>query len=242
MAAAEKIRDISTGRAGTTLHSLARRRPRLNGAVRRTHFKSIPRDFGEIREDWGSRLGRRTISSLEGKIVCAFTVWATSSATVSGSRMRWVCCAGKLALKACICRLHWPTEGYNLPAINRSLRMGNCLSAALDETNQYGLSDERIRTGVNKFSAKWPNAAPEALLAVFPSRPEPRLHAVPSVLADIGCCNSIPTQLTPFRFFHAIPPPAINADDVQTLRVNATPSRSSVTGADARASVLPLPT
>lgn len=89
----------------------------------------------------------------------------------------------KLALKGVKFVGYWPTEGYEFTSNKPVIADGQLfVGLALDETNQYDLSDERIRTGVNKFSAKWPNTTPETLLAVLPSRRN-RVYAVPSVLA-----------------------------------------------------------
>lgn len=89
----------------------------------------------------------------------------------------------KLALKGVKFVGYWPTEGYEFTSNKPVIADGQLfVGLALDETNQYDLSDERIQTGVNKFSAKWPNTTPETLLAVLPSRRN-RVYAVPLVLA-----------------------------------------------------------
>lgn len=179
--AAEKIRDI-LGPELVTLHNLKDDAPALMEQYD-VLILGIPTwDFGEIQEDWEAVWEQLDDLNLEGKIVALYGM---------GDQLgygEWFLDAlgmlhDKLALKGVNLSATGPQKATNLPAINRSLRMGNCLSAWRWMKRTSTISAMSVyRPGVNKFSAKWPNTTPEALLAVFPSRRN-RVYAVPSVLA-----------------------------------------------------------
>ncbi|VEA32518.1 flavodoxin FldB [Salmonella enterica subsp. enterica] len=90
----------------------------------------------------------------------------------------------KLALKGVKFVGYWPTEGYEFTSNKPVIADGATVLSAwrwMKRTSTISAMSV-YRPGVNKFSAKWPNTTPEALLAVFPSRRN-RVYAVPSVLA-----------------------------------------------------------
>ncbi len=70
----------------------------------------------------------------------------------------------KLATKGVKFVGYWPTEGYEFTSPKPVIADGQLfVGLALDETNQYDLSDERIQSWcASRSSAKWPNTFPDA--------------------------------------------------------------------------------
>ena len=66
--------------------------------------------------------------------------------TASGSSMRSVCCMTN-STKGVKFVGYWPTEGYEFTSPKPVIADGQLfVGLALDETNQYDLSDERIQS------------------------------------------------------------------------------------------------
>lgn len=124
--AAEKIRDI-LGPELVTLHNLKDDAPALMEQYD-VLILGIPRDFGEIQEDWEAVWEQLDDLNLEGKIVALYGM-GDQLGYGEWFWMRWVCCMTNLPSKALNLSATGPQKATNLPAINRSLRMGNCLSA-----------------------------------------------------------------------------------------------------------------
>lgn len=125
--AAEKIRDI-LGPELVTLHNLKDDAPALMEQYD-VLILGIPTwDFGEIQEDWEAVWEQLDDLNLEGKIVALYGM-GDQLGYGEWFWMRWVCCMTNLPSKALNLSATGPQKATNLPAINRSLRMGNCLSA-----------------------------------------------------------------------------------------------------------------
>jgi len=141
--AAEKIRDI-IGPEIITLHNLKDDSPSLMEQYD-VLILGIPTwDFGELQEDWEAVWEQLGNLNLTNKPVALYGM---------GDQLgygEWFLDAlGMLHDKLTPCGAHfigyWPTEGYEftskIPVIaNGELFVG----LALDETNQYDLSDERL--------------------------------------------------------------------------------------------------
>ncbi len=71
----------------------------------------------------------------------------------------------KLAPKGATFIGYWPTEGYEFTSPKPVIADGQLfVGLALDETNQYDLSDERLQTGANKFWVRWPSSLADLFL------------------------------------------------------------------------------
>lgn len=125
-------------------------------------------DFGELQEDWESIWDQLDNLNLEGKPVALFGM---------GDQLgygEWFLDAlgmlhDKLAPRGAQFIGYWPTEGYEFTSPKPVIADGQLfVGLALDETNQYDLSDERIKTGVSKSSRKWPRSLPDRNLS-FPT-------------------------------------------------------------------------
>ncbi|VDY38500.1 flavodoxin FldB [Salmonella enterica subsp. enterica serovar Daytona] len=144
--AAEKIRDI-LGPELVTLHNLKDDAPALMEAVRRAHFRHPHLGFLAKFRRTGKPSGRQLDDlNLEGKIVALYGM---------GDQLgygEWFLDAlgmlhDKLALKGVKFVGYWPTEGYEFTSNKPVIADGQLfVGLALDETNQYDLSDERIQT------------------------------------------------------------------------------------------------
>lgn len=143
--AAEKIRDI-LGPELVTLHNLKDDAPALMEQYD-VLILGIPTGILVKFRRTGKPSGSNwTISIWKAKSL-RFTVWATSSATVSGSPDALGMLHDKLALKGVKFVGYWPTEGYEFTSNKPVIADGQLfVGLALDETNQYDLSDERIQT------------------------------------------------------------------------------------------------
>ena len=141
--AAEKIRDI-IGPELVTLHNLK------DDAVALMEqydvlILGIPTwDFGEIQEDWEAIWDQLDSVNLDGKIVAMYGM---------GDQLgygEWFLDAlgmlhDKLAPKGVSFIGYWPTEGYEFTSKKPIIADGELfVGLALDETNQYDLSDERL--------------------------------------------------------------------------------------------------
>ncbi|EMY8998289.1 flavodoxin FldB [Salmonella enterica] len=143
--AAEKIRDI-LGPELVTLHNLKDDAPALMEQYD-VLILGIPTwDFGEIQGDWEAVWEQLDDLNLEGKIVALYGM---------GDQLgygEWFLDAlgmlhDKLALKCVKFVGYWPTEGYEFTSNKPVIADGQLfVGLALDETNQYDLSDERIQT------------------------------------------------------------------------------------------------
>ena len=141
--AAEKIRDI-IGPELVTLHNLKDDSPALMSQYD-VLILGIPTwDFGEIQEDWEAVWDQLDTLNLEGKIVALYGM---------GDQLgygEWFLDAlgmlhDKLATKGVKFVGYWPTEGYEFTSPKPVIADGQLfVGLALDETNQYDLSDERI--------------------------------------------------------------------------------------------------
>ena len=126
--AAEKIRDI-IGPELVTLHNLKDDSPALMSQYD-VLILGIPTwDFGEIQEDWEAVWDQLDTLNLEGKIVALGMLH------------------DKLATRGVKFVGYWPTEGYEFTSPKPVIADGQLfVGLALDETNQYDLSDERIQS------------------------------------------------------------------------------------------------
>jgi flavodoxin II len=142
--AAEKIRDI-IGPELVTLHNVKDDAPALMEQYD-VLILGIPTwDFGEIQEDWEAIWEQLDTLNLEGKIVALYGM---------GDQLgygEWFLDAlgmlhDKLATKGVKFVGYWPTEGYEFTSPKPVIADGQLfVGLALDETNQYDLSDERIQ-------------------------------------------------------------------------------------------------
>ena len=138
--AAEKIRDI-IGPELVTLHNLKDDSPALMSQYD-VLILGIPTwDFGEIQEDWEAVWDQLDTLNLEGKIVALYGM---------GDQLgygEWFLDAlgmlhDKLATKGVKFVGYWPTEGYEFTSPKPVIADGQLfVGLALDETNQYDLSD-----------------------------------------------------------------------------------------------------
>ena len=103
-------------------------------------------DFGEIQEDWEAVWDQLDTLNLEGKIVALYGM---------GDQLgygEWFLDAlgmlhDKLATRGVKFVGYWPTEGYEFTSPKPVIADGQLfVGLALDETNQYDLSDERIQS------------------------------------------------------------------------------------------------
>ncbi|AHM77725.1 fldB [Klebsiella pneumoniae] len=143
--AAEKIRDI-IGPELVTLHNLKDDSPALMSQYD-VLILGIPTwDFGEIQEDWEAVWDQLDTLNLEGKIVALYGM---------GDQLgygEWFLDAlgmlhDKLATRGVKFVGYWPTEGYEFTSPKPVIADGQLfVGLALDETNQYDLSDERIQS------------------------------------------------------------------------------------------------
>ncbi len=141
--AAEKIRD-TIGPELVELHNLKDDAPALM-ADYDVLILGIPTwDFGEIQEDWDAVWDKLDHIDLEGKIVALYGL---------GDQVgygEWFLDAlgmlhDKLQHKGITFIGYWPTEGYEFTSKKPVIADGKLFPGlALDETNQYDLSDERI--------------------------------------------------------------------------------------------------
>ena len=142
--AAEKIRDI-IGPELVTLHNLK------DDAVALMEqydvlILGIPTwDFGEIQEDWEAIWDQLDSVNLDGKIIAMYGM---------GDQLgygEWFLDAlgmlhDKLVPKGATFIGYWPTEGYEFTSQKPIIADGQLfVGLALDETNQYDLSDERLQ-------------------------------------------------------------------------------------------------
>ena len=142
--AAEKICDI-IGPELVTLHNLK------DDAVALMEqydvlILGIPTwDFGEIQEDWEAIWDQLDSVNFEGKIIAMYGM---------GDQLgygEWFLDAlgmlhDKLAPKGATFIGYWPTEGYEFTSQKPIIADGQLfVGLALDETNQYDLSDERLQ-------------------------------------------------------------------------------------------------
>ncbi len=80
---------------------------------------------------------------------------------------------------------YWPTEGYEFTSPKPVIADGQLfVGLALDETNQYDLSDERIQSCVSRSSTKWQSITPDVTdgLAHMLCR---------HLYLCVSCCNNI---------------------------------------------------
>ena len=142
--AAEKIRDI-IGPELVTLHNLKDDSPSLMTQYD-VLILGIPTwDFGEIQEDWEAVWQQLDALDLQDKIVALYGM---------GDQLgygEWFLDAlgmlhDKLSAKGVKFIGYWPTEGYEFTSQKPIIADGQLfVGLALDETNQYDLSDDRIQ-------------------------------------------------------------------------------------------------
>ena len=142
--AAEKIRDI-IGPELVTLHNLKDDSPALMSQYD-VLILGIPTwDFGEIQEDWEAVWQQLDTLVLQDKIVALYGM---------GDQLgygEWFLDAlgmlhDKLSAKGVKFIGYWPTEGYEFTSQKPIIADGQLfVGLALDETNQYDLSDDRIQ-------------------------------------------------------------------------------------------------
>jgi len=109
-------------------------------------------DYGEIQEDWESQWNDIADISLEGKIVAlygmgdqiGYTEWFQDAL---GMLHEQVIAQGGYVIG------FWPNEGYEFEASKALTEDGkHFVGLALDEDNQYDLSDQRITTWCQQLS------------------------------------------------------------------------------------------
>ncbi|MCS3431156.1 flavodoxin FldB [Klebsiella sp. BIGb0407] len=141
--AAEKIRDI-IGSEIITLHNLKDDSPALMEQYDALILGIPTWDFGELQEDWEAVWEQLDNLHLTGKPVALFGM---------GDQLgygEWFLDAlGMLHDKLAPAGVHfigyWPTEGYEFTSKIPVTADGTLfVGLALDETNQYDLSDERL--------------------------------------------------------------------------------------------------
>lgn len=141
--AAEKIRDI-IGPAQVTLHNLKDDAPDMMEQYD-VLILGIPTwDFGELQEDWEAIWEQLANLNLQGKIVALYGM---------GDQLgygEWFLDAlgmlhDKLAPLGVQFIGYWSTKGYEFTSLKPIISGGELfVGLALDETNQYDLSDKRI--------------------------------------------------------------------------------------------------
>ena len=141
--AAEKIRDI-IGPELVTLHNLK------DDAVALMEqydvlILGIPTwDFGEIQEDWEAIWDQLDSLNLDGKIIAMYGM-GDQLGYGEGFLDALGMLHDKLAPKGATFIGYWPTEGYEFTSKKPIIADGQLfVGLALDETNQYDLSDERL--------------------------------------------------------------------------------------------------
>lgn len=141
--AAEKICDI-LGSELVTLHNLKNDPPELMQDYD-VLILGIPTwDFGELQEDWEAAWPRLDDLNLQGKIVALYGLGDQAGYS------EWFLDAlgmlhKKLACKGVSFIGYWPVSGYNFTSRKPLINDGSLFCGlALDETNQYELSDARI--------------------------------------------------------------------------------------------------
>ncbi|KAA8998131.1 flavodoxin FldB [Affinibrenneria salicis] len=142
--AAEKIRDI-LGEELVTLHNVKDTDPRLMETYS-VLILGIPTwDFGEIQEDWENIWTQLPTLNLNGKIVALYGM---------GDQLgygEWFLDAmgmlhQQLAQSGVRFIGYWSTEGYDFTSPKPVTADGaQFVGLALDEVNQYDLSDERLQ-------------------------------------------------------------------------------------------------
>ncbi|MGM3162435.1 flavodoxin FldB [Dickeya undicola] len=142
--AAEKIRDI-LGEELVELHNVKDVAPQ-----EMEHYEmlilGIPTwDFGEIQEDWEAVWAQLSTLNLKGKIVALYGM-----GDQQGYGEWFLDALGMLhdQLKPLGVRFigYWPTEGYDFTSPKPVTEDGkHFVGLALDDVNQYDMSDERIQ-------------------------------------------------------------------------------------------------
>jgi flavodoxin long chain len=144
-----------------------------------------------IQEDWEAIWDQLDTVNLDGKIIAMYGM---------GDQLgygEWFLDAlgmlhDKLAPKGVTFIGYWPTEGYEFTSKTDYCRRAAVCGLALDETNQYDLSDERLQNWCEQILVKWP----KSLAALIPASvvatssgadlATPRIHTVcrqPQMLA-----------------------------------------------------------
>ncbi|MDY4386906.1 flavodoxin FldB [Pectobacterium aroidearum] len=141
--AAEKIRDI-LGEELVDLHNLKDVEPQRMEDYS-TLILGIPTwDFGEIQEDWENIWGQLATLNLKGKVVAlygmgdqlGYSEWFLDALGILHDQL--------LPLGVTFVG-YWPTEGYDFISPKPLAADGkHFVGLALDEVNQYDLSDERL--------------------------------------------------------------------------------------------------
>ncbi|MBW7982915.1 flavodoxin FldB [Enterobacillus tribolii] len=142
--AAEKIRE-TLGEELITLHNLKDDSPDLMETYDILILGIPTWDFGEIQEDWEAVWERLPELNLKGKIVAMFGMgdqlgygeWFLDALGMLHDR---------LAPLGVTFVGYWPTEGYEFTSPKPLTPDGTrFVGLALDEVNQYDLSDERLQ-------------------------------------------------------------------------------------------------
>ena len=102
--------------------------------------------YGEIQDDWAPLVEKISTLDLKCKKVALFgtgdqTSYSDTFVDGIGILYDAFTSAGATVIG------HWPTDGYEY-ASSRAVRDGKFVGLALDDDNQSGMTDERIRTWV----------------------------------------------------------------------------------------------
>ncbi len=142
--AAEKIRDI-LGESLVDLHNVKDVDPQKMEEYEFLILGIPTWDFGEIQEDWEAIWGQLSSLNLQGKIVALYGM---------GDQLgygEWFLDAlgmlhQQLAASGATFIGYWPTAGYEFTTTKPLTPDGkHFVGLALDEVNQYDLSDERLQ-------------------------------------------------------------------------------------------------
>ncbi|AYH46830.1 flavodoxin FldB [Dickeya fangzhongdai] len=142
--AAEKIRDI-LGEELVDLHNVKDVAPQEMENYEMLILGIPTWDFGEIQEDWEAVWAQLSTLNLKGKIVALYGM-----GDQLGYSEWFLDALGMLhdQLKPLGVRFigYWPTEGYDFTSPKPVTEDGkHFVGLALDEVNQYDMSDERIQ-------------------------------------------------------------------------------------------------
>lgn len=204
--AAEKIRDI-IGPELVTLHNLKDDSPALMSQYD-VLILGIPTwDFGEIQEDWEAVWDQLDTLNLEGKIVALYGM---------GDQLgygEWFLDAlgmlhDKLATRGVKFVGYWPTEGYEFTSPKPVIADGQLfVGLALDETNQYDLSDERIQSWCEQILGEMAEHFPDAAYscAGFCSTSRRRSRHSPASMLSAASQRCCPRRVSTWRKRSSIP-------------------------------------
>ncbi len=161
-------------------------------------------DFGEIQEDWEAIWDQLDSLNLDGKIIAMYGM---------GDQFgygEWFLDAlgmlhDKLAPKGVPFIGYWPTEGYEFTSKKPIIADGQLfVGLALDETNQYDLSEERLEQLVRTDSGR--NGRKISLRFNAASRhPAKNSGRVTRATRRAACCHAAATAASAARAGYAAP-------------------------------------